>query len=204
MSALSAPLCPQGQLHTVTRGETLYLLARRFGTTVSALQQANPQLSNPNVLAVGQQLCIPGTAVPPAGPPPSPSCPSGVFRTVAPGETLWEISAGYGTTVEQFLRVNPQIGTGMTIYPGQKLCVPAEVAIPTAPPPVGPPPPGCQGGTIAIVAAGDTLSGLATRFGVSLAAIIRANPQITDPNVLVVGQYVCIPLGLATGPGRVG
>ncbi|MGE5509011.1 MAG: LysM peptidoglycan-binding domain-containing protein [Chitinophagales bacterium] len=204
MCALPAPPpCPQRPIHTVARGETLYLLARRYGTTVAALQGANPQLTNPNVLAIGQQLCIPPMTPPPPGTPTPPACPSGVFRTVVAGETLWEISAGYGATVEQFRRVNPQIGTGTTIYPGQRLCVPEEFAVPTAPSPVGPEPPDCRGGTLAIVKAGDTLTGLATRFGVELSAIIRANPQITDPNVLVVGQYVCIPLGLSTGPGPV-
>ena len=40
---------------------------------------------------------------------------------------------------------------------------------------------------------GDTLSGIARRFGVSLADLERANPQITDPNRIFPGQVINIP-----------
>jgi LysM repeat protein len=35
---------------------------------------------------------------------------------------------------------------------------------------------------------------IAQRFGVSLQALIRANPQIPDPNVIVPGQRIFIPV----------
>jgi LysM repeat protein len=34
---------------------------------------------------------------------------------------------------------------------------------------------------------------IAQRFGVSLQALIAANPQIPDPNVIQVGDRICIP-----------
>ena len=46
-----------------------------------------------------------------------------------------------------------------------------------------------------IVRAGDTLSGIAQSRGVSLAALIRANPQITNPDLIRPGQHVTIPSG---------
>ena len=59
-------------------------------------------------------------------------------------------------------------------------------------------PPGSQQYTIA---AGDTLFGLAQRFGTTVAAITSANPGI-NPNDLRVGQLICIPRGGgAPGPG---
>lgn len=42
--------------HTVSRGETLWTIARRTGLSVDALVRANPQLSDPNRLQVGQRL----------------------------------------------------------------------------------------------------------------------------------------------------
>ncbi len=45
---------------------------------------------------------------------------------------------------------------------------------------------------IYLVAAGDTLSGIASAHGESLPAIEAANPNITDPNVLTVGEQVIV------------
>ncbi|MEW6173988.1 MAG: LysM peptidoglycan-binding domain-containing protein [Bacillota bacterium] len=56
-----AGVCPAGTFPYVVRaGDTFYSLARRYGTTVEAIQAANPY-TNPNNLQVGQVLCIPGT-----------------------------------------------------------------------------------------------------------------------------------------------
>ncbi len=51
-----------------------------------------------------------------------------------------------------------------------------------------------------IVQQGDTLTAIATRFGVSLAALIAANPQITNPNLIFPGQIITIP-GQSPAPG---
>ncbi len=40
---------------------------------------------------------------------------------------------------------------------------------------------------------GDTLSGIAEKFGVSLQALEAANPQIQDPNRIFPGQVITIP-----------
>ncbi|MBC7105099.1 MAG: LysM peptidoglycan-binding domain-containing protein [Firmicutes bacterium] len=58
---------------------------------------------------------------------------------------------------------------------------------------IPPPPPTCDG-ILYTVAPGDTLYILSTRFGTPLDAIIAANPQIRDPNLIFPGQEICIPL----------
>src|ERR1041385_6638152 len=40
---------------------------------------------------------------------------------------------------------------------------------------------------------GDTLSKIAMRNGVSLAQLLQANPQISDPNKIKVGQAINVP-----------
>ena len=47
-----------GETYIVQRGDTLFIIAQRYGTTVAALVAAN-NLSNPDRLSVGQQLIIP-------------------------------------------------------------------------------------------------------------------------------------------------
>jgi LysM repeat protein len=52
--------CPAGTTaYTIQAGDTFYAIARRYGTTVAALQQANPGV-DPNSLLVGQVICVPG------------------------------------------------------------------------------------------------------------------------------------------------
>lgn len=57
-----------------------------------------------------------------------------------------------------------------------------------------PPHPCCPNGFIYTVQAGDTLFNIARRFSVSLDALIAANPQIADPNLIMPGQQVCVPV----------
>lgn len=54
-----------------------------------------------------------------------------------------------------------------------------------------------------IVKSGDTLSGIASRNGMSLAQIMALNPQITNPNGLRVGQSVNVSGGATMGQGGV-
>lgn len=58
--------------------------------------------------------------------------------------------------------------------------------------------------TVYVVKAGDTLAKIAARFGVSVQAILNANPSIRNPNVIYIGQRLVIPGGSTTpggGPG---
>ena len=40
---------------------------------------------------------------------------------------------------------------------------------------------------------GDTLWGIANAYGVMLAALLKANPQIRNPNLITVGEQVILP-----------
>ncbi|MDI3279911.1 MAG: LysM domain-containing protein [Bacillota bacterium] len=70
------PPC-DGQLYTVQPGETMSALAERFDVSFDALVAANPQVTNPARLLVGQVLCIPRVAPPylPLHPPMPPGLP---------------------------------------------------------------------------------------------------------------------------------
>ena len=52
----------------------------------------------------------------------------------------------------------------------------------------------CQGSRLYIIQEGDTISGIASRFGVTTAQILERNPYI-DPQNLVINQPICIPNG---------
>ncbi len=61
-----------------------------------------------------------------------------------------------------------------------------------------PAPPVSCNGFYYTVQPGDTLFLIAQRFGVSLAALIAANPQIPNPNLIFPGQVICVPTGIQT------
>jgi spore germination protein len=98
--------------YTVTAGDTLYLLAQLFNTSITALAEAN-NLANPNRLSVGMNLLIPGWST--------------MRYSVRSGDTLYQIAVRYGITLNQLVKVN-QISAAASIYPGQTLLIPQPIA----------------------------------------------------------------------------
>jgi LysM repeat protein len=49
---------PSSKIHTVEEGETLTIIAQKYGVSLSALKEANPDI-DPNLIAVGQKINIP-------------------------------------------------------------------------------------------------------------------------------------------------
>ncbi len=48
-----------GQLYTVQRGDTLFSIGRRFGVTVNAILNTNPQIVRRGAICINQVICIP-------------------------------------------------------------------------------------------------------------------------------------------------
>jgi len=167
--------CPGGFFYTVRAGDTFFSIARRFGTTVTALQAANPGV-DPNRLQIGQQICVPAPA-----PGPGP-CPGGFLYTIRAGDTFFSLASRFGVTLQALTSANPGVDPN-NLQVGQQICIPAPAPTPS---------PGTCSGFIYIIHSGDTLFSLAQRFGTTVAAITAANPGI-NPNQLQVGQQVCIP-----------
>ncbi len=110
-----------------------------------------------------------------------PFCPNGQIYTVVAGDTLFLISQRFGVCLQQLIEANPQIENPNLIYPGQLICIPAAISMPE-----------CRG-IIYTVVSGDTLFRIAQRFNISLEALLAANPQIMDPDLIYPGQKICIP-----------
>lgn len=98
--------------HVVSRGETLWSIARRWGTTPEVLQRANG-LRSSNIMA-GQVLEIPADVVE--------SAPRMATYRVSRGDTLWTIAQRHGTTIGELRAANGLRST--RIYAGQVLQVP--------------------------------------------------------------------------------
>lgn len=95
--------------YVIQPGDTLSEIAVRFGTTYQALAALN-NISTPNLIYAGQTLKVPEDTA------------SGTARyyTVRSGDTLSEIAARFGTTVNALVSLN-KITTPNLIYAGTTL-----------------------------------------------------------------------------------
>lgn len=181
-------------IHIVQWGETLGGIAARYGTTVRAILRAN-YIANPNRIYAGQRLRIPaggGGYYPPAGGggyyPPSGG--RGGYR-VRHGDTLSGIAYRFGVSVNALVRVNGILNRNR-IYAGQRLSIPGGGGGYYSPGGGGGYYPHAGGGRYYRVRAGDTLSGIAWRYGVTTWSIANAN-GLSNPNVIYAGRVLYIP-----------
>jgi membrane-bound lytic murein transglycosylase D len=119
--------------HTVRAGETLSSIARRYGTPLLEIVEANDDVTNPSLIRVGQVLKIPTTGG--SSGSPSSGSTSGsssgsttgcrVKHTVKRGEWVWQIARNYGVSPYDILSANGlSVASGRVILPGTVLCIP--------------------------------------------------------------------------------
>lgn len=167
---------------TVVSGDTLRKIADRCGTTVSALRLANPEIGAGNLIYPNQVLLLPGAILPGGN----------GYDTylVVRGDTLKSLATRFGTSVDILLSLNKSVTNANLIYEGQRLVVPSGRGVPVPPP--------TTGGQTYYAVKGDTLRKIAAKFNTTVDAILKVNTQITNPNVIYVGQAITIPADVAT------
>lgn len=162
--------------YTVKPGDSLYLISQRFGISVNALKSAN-NLSG-NYLNVGKILTIPSS---------SGSGTSGSsIHYVKTGESLYLIAQKYGITVNELKNANRL--SGNTILSGQALTIPARSSS------------GNNRATNYTVQDGDSLFLIATRNGISLNELLRAN-NLNSNSAIYPGQRLVIPQSSPSNSG---
>ena len=203
--------------YTVQSGDTLGIIAARFGVSIAAIMQANG-LTNPDLIFVGQVLRIPtGTS---GGTTPVPTTTGstgstgtgacGATYTLQRGDTIGSIGRKCGTTAGAIAALNGLTNVNL-IFTGQVLRMPGSsggttnppVTTSTPVPVVTSTPAPSTGGTSACPAIytiqrGDTLGSIARKCGVTASAILAVN-TLSNPNVIYPGQQLSIPGGQGAG-----
>lgn len=160
--------------YTVQSGDTLWRIARQYGTTVQEIVAIN-QIENPNLIYPGQTLkiitnsTVPGTEIRKTG---------SIIYIVQSGNTLSGIAEKYGVTVGQIVEMN-DIENPNLIYPGEKIRIKGATKETL----------NSEGQRYYTIQRGDTLSGIARRYGVSVNYLVRLN-GIKDPNLIYPGTVL--------------
>ncbi|WP_086050188.1 N-acetylmuramoyl-L-alanine amidase [Vibrio syngnathi] len=155
--------------HKVQRGESLSVIAKKYGTSTQAIVKLNGLKSTS--LAVGQTLKIPSSGSQAA----TTTSRKTVTHTVKSGEYLGKIASRYKVSVASIKRENHL--KSETVRVGQKLRITVEVKdIPLRK---------------HKVARGDYLGKIASKYGVSVNSIRQANKLRSDE--LAIGQVLIIP-----------
>lgn len=95
------------QIHVVRENETLFQIARLYGSTVNDIAEAN-EIPDPNRLVVGQALVIPIV---------------GSFYWVQPGDSLWSIGQRFQIPYQELARING-ISVNQILLVGTRLYIP--------------------------------------------------------------------------------
>jgi len=127
-------------------------------------------------------LATPEAPLPtPEAPPPTPAVAT-VEYTVRPGESLSDVAAFFGTTVEAIATLNSLTNADLVV-PGQRLLVPAPPAN-TAP--------GREFMSEYVVQPGETLTDIAARFGTTVEALAAEN-GLANPSAIRIGDRLRVP-----------
>ena len=172
--------------YVVQPGDTISAIAEGHGLRIADVLAWNG-LTWRSVIYPGQTLSLAGASVPASVPAASQT------HVVVPGDTVYGIAQRYGTTVDAVLAANG-LTRASVIYPGQSLSVSGTAApvttaaTATAPAPVTTPAPGAQ--THAVVA-GDTLFGIAQKYGTTTASLYAWN-ALTAQSIIYPGQSIVV------------
>ena len=178
--------------HQIQAGDTLQVLARKYGIRVDDIVALN-KIRNPRALQIGQNLILPlregYTARPLAELGDSYKRSRRQKYTVRKGDSLWSIARRFDVTQKQ-LRVWNKLGWSNHLQPGQVLLVSSQgarkVALATSSRTTG-----TTRKMIYKVAPGDTLWGIGRQFNVATEDIRQWN-ELSKGHVLRPGQKLTL------------
>lgn len=159
--------------YIVQKGDTLYSISLKYGTTPSAIIREN-NIKN-NILTVDQTLIIPSDVESTGD---DSDMNSSDTYVVQRGDSLWSIANAYNVSVNDLKNANNLTNDILTI--GQVLVIPTNANNNIN-----------SNSSLYIVQKGDSLWSIADRFKVSINAIRMMNNLTSD--ILSIGQTLIIP-----------
>ncbi|MCU1402961.1 MAG: LysM peptidoglycan-binding protein [Microbacteriaceae bacterium] len=195
-TAASAPAS-----YRVAAGDTVSSIAGRYGLATASVLALNG-LGWKSIIFPGQVLKLTNGGAAPIASPAAPQASNGRY-TIMKGDTVGSIAKKFGISTQTVLSANG-LGWSSIIYPGQTLAIPtlapSSTGAPTAIAPVAYVTPSAPAvvpvkSTVSssyVIKAGDTISKIATQFGVSIQSILNAN-NMTWSSLIYSGRSITIP-----------
>lgn len=171
--------------YTVKSGDTLSGIASQYNTTVNQIVSLN-QLSNPNLIYVGQVLKLKNSQAANSSSSSSSAATTAGTYTVKAGDTLSAIASRYSTSSSTLASLN-SLSNPNLIYVGQVLKVSSNASTSSSTSSSA----NSNVTTAAsyTVKAGDTLSAIAAKYGTTYQTLASTN-SISNPNDIYVGQVI--------------
>ncbi len=167
-------------LHQVEATDTLLDIASKYGSSVKDIVAANPGL-RAKYLPVGQTIAVPIIFNQPKPAPRRENDDEEVTYIVERGDIPLSIAAQFDVPVEILLAAN-DITDPTSLQIGQELTIPPMEGLTLGFPVI-----------LYELAEGDTLLGLASRYGSSVKDMLAINPDLL-PSALEAGQTIAIPV----------
>ncbi len=180
--------------YIVQPGDNPYMIAHRFGVGTLALLEYNG-LTEDDLIHPGQLLSIPpgdyryqgnAEAVEETGEEAEPT-PEPLHYLVQPDDNPWAIARRFGINLQTLLSYNGLTETAI-LHVGDELLIPADAGSLSSR--------SASWGSHT-VRRGDTLSGIASEYGVSVVALAEAN-NISVDSILREGQQLIVPVYRST------
>lgn len=190
-------------IHTVRKGDSLSTIAHRYGSSVSAIRQANGLRGS--LIRPGQTLVVPrfGKGVQTASSQPIRNSDNGSY-VVQSNDTLWDIARSFSVSVDSLCAVNG-LSRRSVIRPGQRLDLPdgSKPAMSTASTTSTASKVSTPSSSTYTVQKGDNLYDIANSFGTSVSALSRANGL--SGSRIYPGKVLRIPssTGSVSTPSRI-
>ncbi|GAB4315586.1 MAG: LysM peptidoglycan-binding domain-containing protein [Bacteroidales bacterium] len=173
-------------LHIVSKGETLYGIARRYHVTVDEIKALNPTYTG--TIKAGDVLHIPVKEADSghAGLPPAHD--EIAVHEVKAGETLYSIARQYNVSIGEIINTNPGLDPA-SLKIGQKLLIPGQMEL--TPPSGNNQSAAPDTNRYHIVQPGETLYAISRLTGVPVDSLMLLNPGLGP--VLKPGQKILLP-----------
>jgi LysM repeat protein/ABC-type branched-subunit amino acid transport system substrate-binding protein len=171
--------------HKVTGKQTIFTIAKQYGIQVNDLIRNNPEITKG--ISVGQVLKIPVNQTSAETNTKQPEVSEYTVHPVVSGETLYSLEQRYGVSHEEMMTFNPALQNGLKT--GMKLKIPVKKTMTDEAPVAQVNEKNVSGYK---VEKGETLFSLASRFGVEVDDIKKANPSLFSRS-LEAGETISIP-----------